>query len=454
MTKFRGKFRKLLILFPWLFFAGFCLIYFDVRSNPVFLYSIFHPLLLGIYAGHEVLLVSPSLPWALGFYAVLGSFIFLHPNPPENWGTLSLLIQWALMGFSVIFLNRSFSRTQRQSLKLKEDIDTLGEALKSKLKENDFYQAKIQNLKSQIGERRRLSAYAREMGTLLDPTLIRHTLVEKTKNLFPGGEVSLRTALSEDSVDFWVGDRKSSILIKDFDQDKRIPETPAVRNPASKAVIAAPLLVGKKLMGLIRIDSPAPGRFSETDLQRLEVYASLATLALENAQLFSEVNAMATQDGLTGLATHRIFQEKLQEELLRCARYHTSVSLIMADIDHFKLVNDQHGHLAGDQVLKETAAILKARLRPVDFAARYGGEEFALILPGLDLREAGHLAEDIRGELEFHSISTGGKNLSITASFGCAAFPVDAQIASQLIRKADERLYEAKTSGRNRIVTV
>src|SRR6185436_14288918 len=193
-------------------------------------------------------------------------------------------------------------------------------------------------------------------------------------------------------------------------------------------------------------------RFSETDLQELEVYAYLATLALENARLFSEINALATRDGLTGLATQRIFHERLTEEVLRAARYRTPVCLIMADIDHFKQVNDQRGHLAGDAVLKEVGQILLGRARPVDLAARYGGEEFCLILPGVSAQESKKLAEEIRREIETRAMGSGGTAFSVTASFGCASFPEDAQTASQLVRKADERMYAAKSQGRNRVI--
>ena len=204
-------------------------------------------------------------------------------------------------------------------------------------------------------------------------------------------------------------------------------------------------------MGILRVDSPQTGRFSEADVLQLEVYASLATLALENAHLFSEINALATRDGLTGLATQRIFHERLSDELLRAARFRNPVALIMADIDYFKKVNDVHGHPAGDQVLKDIAKILQAGLRPADLAARYGGEEFCLVLPGLSSADARRLAEDIRRNIEAHPVRTAGAAFSVTASFGVASFPEDAQTESQLVRRADERLYQAKTQGRNRV---
>lgn len=449
--KIKSLAAKGLILIPWALLIAFSLIYFSFGGKPALIYSIFLPLLLWIYGSHEAFLDSPSLPWALGCCAVLFSFIFLHPVRSSIPELAGLILQWLLMACCLALSSLFFSRVQSQILEIRDEIEQLSVSLKSKLKENEFYQNRIASLKSQIGERRRLASYAREMGTLLDPNLIRQTLIEKTKKLFPSEAVSLRSVSVEDPIDAWVGERKISVLIKDTDHDQRLG-TAGPAGKISKSVIATPLLVSRKLMGLLRVDSEAAGRFSEPDLQELEVYASLAILALENAQLFSEVNAMATKDGLTGLATHRIFQDKLAEELLRAARYRTPVSLIMADIDHFKSVNDTYGHLAGDEVLREMGKILLGRLRPVDFAARYGGEEFCLILPGYSLKETKDLAEAIRGDLESHAMFPGGRAFSVTASFGCAVFPQDAQVASQLLRKADERLYRAKSSGRNRVL--
>ncbi len=444
---FSKTLRKSLVLIPWAALAAFSLAYFSEAEYPGLLFPIFLPLLLGVYAAHEIFLESPSLPWVWGGYAVLLPFIFLHPARPDLRHGAVLVSEWLMIGGTLFAASLLFSKLHNETLAIKDGIAEVAHGLKSKLKENDFYTAKIKTLKAQIGERKRLAGYAREMGTLLDPALIRQTLIEKTKKLFPDDQVSLRVLTTEDSIDAWVGEHKNSILVKDCGHDKR------VINASSKSVIAAPLTVSKKLMGLLRVDSAKPNRFMEADLQQLEVYSSLAILALENAQLFSEVNALATKDGLTGLATHRIFQERLTEELLRAGRYHTAVSLIMVDIDHFKSVNDSYGHLAGDQVLKEMGRILGGRLRPVDFAARYGGEEFCLILPGLSITEARELADSIRREIEGLSIFSAGRNFSITASFGCSVFPQDAQIASQLLRKADERLYKAKSGGRNRVVT-
>lgn len=452
-ANFKMLARKSWVIVPWTVFAATAAFYFGVSETPALIYPVFLPLLLWIYESHESRLESPSVPWVLGTYALLLMFIFLHPFRRAFSETLSMMVQWIIIGCSAGMAALLFDDIQAHLLAARDKIGKLAEALKAKAKTHDFYRSKIPALKVQIWERKRLAAYAREMGTLLDPVPIRETLIQRTQNLFPQDQVFLRTAPSADPVDLWVRERKNSILIKDGAADKRLAAYPAAAaSTPPKSAIATPLLASRKLVGILRVDSSLPGRFSEADVQQLEVYASLATLALENAHLFSEINALATRDGLTGLATQRIFHERLSDELLRAARFRTSVSLVMADIDHFKLVNDRHGHPAGDQVLKDVAQILLGRLRPVDMAARYGGEEFCLILPGFQAAEARRLAEEIRQEIETRPVRAGSAALSVTASFGVASFPEDAQTESQLVRKADERLYQAKSQGRNKVV--
>ncbi|OGR85493.1 MAG: hypothetical protein A2901_05065 [Elusimicrobia bacterium RIFCSPLOWO2_01_FULL_54_10] len=411
------------MLIPWAAYALFAWAFMHAPEKPALLFSLFLPLILWIYHTHESALESPSIPWLLAGYSALLIFIFFHPARAGFADTLSLILQWVIIGACAVMAVVQFDELQKEVLITRDKTDELSKAVKDKTKTNDFYRQKIPALKSKIGERKRLSTDAKEMGTLLDPGLIRKTLIEKVQNLFPAETVSLSPSV-----------------------------TAATAATAGKSSISTSLHSGKTLMGTLRVDSAARARFSETDMQQIEFYASLATLALENAKLFSEINALATRDGLTGLATQRIFLERLAEELLRGGRYRTPVALIMADIDHFKHVNDGHGHLAGDQVLKDVSQIFAGRIRPVDLAARYGGEEFCLVLPGLTLQESFGLAETLRREIEAREVLTGSARLKVTASFGCAAFPDDAQSASQLVRKADERLYKAKSQGRNRVI--
>jgi diguanylate cyclase (GGDEF)-like protein len=204
--------------------------------------------------------------------------------------------------------------------------------------------------------------------------------------------------------------------------------------------------------GFLRVSSSVPGRFAQEDLRAAELLATLAGVSMENIYLFEKVRELAIKDALTGLYTHRAFQSRIEEEILRCARAKAPFSLVMADIDHFKSYNDRYGHQAGDETLKIVAEVFASGVRDIDFVARYGGEELAIIFTGADKQQAAQGAGLLRERLENRNFSFNGLRLGVTASFGVAEFPSDGAIASQLVRAADERLYKAKEAGRNRVV--
>lgn len=178
---------------------------------------------------------------------------------------------------------------------------------------------------------------------------------------------------------------------------------------------------------------------------------------LRHYRRFSELNAevarlheLSVTDGLTQVANHRFFQERLTEEFRRAQRYDDPLALILADLDHFKEVNDQHGHPTGDFVLKAIAELFKSAVRETDFVARYGGEEFAVLLPKTHLGGALTVAERISFDLRKCKI--GPAAVRVTASFGVSSFPSrGVGSAEQLLKTADEALYRAKSEGRNRI---
>jgi diguanylate cyclase (GGDEF)-like protein len=155
-------------------------------------------------------------------------------------------------------------------------------------------------------------------------------------------------------------------------------------------------------------------------------------------------------DGLTQVANHRAFQERLKEEFRRAQRYDDPLTLILVDVDHFKRVNDQHGHQVGDEVLKRLADALRLAVRETDFVARYGGEEFAALLPKTHLAGALTVAERI--SLDLKQMRTGQAGVRVTASFGVSSFPGrSVNTAEQLLRTADEALYRSKREGRDKI---
>jgi diguanylate cyclase (GGDEF)-like protein len=170
--------------------------------------------------------------------------------------------------------------------------------------------------------------------------------------------------------------------------------------------------------------------------------------------MIDNLNNLALQDSLTGIYNRRYINEKLPVDLINAVLLKQSISIIMTDIDFFKKINDNYGHLAGDIVLKEFAKILGQSIkRESDWVSRYGGEEFIICLPGANLDKAKEIAENIRKVVEAKEIVAGNQTVKITASFGvCSVKPVEGKNSMEsLIELADQKLYEAKNNGRNRV---
>jgi len=161
---------------------------------------------------------------------------------------------------------------------------------------------------------------------------------------------------------------------------------------------------------------------------------------------------LARRDALTGLANRRAFEEALQREVARARRTGAALAVVALDIDHFKRVNDGHGHAAGDVVLAEVAARAQRALRAEDLLARIGGEELAALLPGATLAAAAEVAERIRHAVGTAAIPIGATAIDVTVSLGCAALRADEREPAALLARADGRLYDAKRAGRNRVV--
>ena len=156
----------------------------------------------------------------------------------------------------------------------------------------------------------------------------------------------------------------------------------------------------------------------------------------------------ATHDALTGLWNRRAILENLERELVRSARQGTALTVVMADLDHFKHINDTHGHPIGDAALREAALRLGGATRPYDFVGRYGGEEFLIVAPGLERSGAIELAERIRNRIEVTPFATSGPSLSVTLSLGVVSLRGGAEVG-RVLAAADAALYEAKAAGRN-----
>ncbi len=216
-----------------------------------------------------------------------------------------------------------------------------------------------------------------------------------------------------------------------------------------KPEIIVPLMSKGEINGIIVLgDRINDEPFTEYEKEYILNIASLAGVAISNARLYE----MATTDMMTKLKIHHYFQTILVEEINRSIKYDRPLSLIMADIDHFKNFNDNYGHVAGDEVLKNVASVFKDNIRLIDIGARYGGEEFAVILPKTDINEAIIVAERIRSAIESSSLRFNEEVLNVTISVGVAQFdPAIDQTKKTLVERADRALYVSKEEGRNRV---
>jgi diguanylate cyclase (GGDEF)-like protein len=217
--------------------------------------------------------------------------------------------------------------------------------------------------------------------------------------------------------------------------------------PDAQDLLVVPLMAEGRDVGALVLEQPAGtgARTARRVVTALERSAAYAALALRNAWLLEQVQRLAATDGLTKIANRRTFETTLEREVARATRSADYVSLVLVDLDHFKSLNDTHGHQAGDEVLRNVAAALSCECRDFDTPARYGGEEFAVVLPGCGPEEAVAIAERLR-----RAVSAAPSIVPITASAGVATYPSHAGDADTLVRAADEALYRSKHGGRDR----
>ena len=211
--------------------------------------------------------------------------------------------------------------------------------------------------------------------------------------------------------------------------------------------VAAPIRVEGRLWGALGAVSMGGTPLSDDAEERIGRFAELVGVAIANTEARELLVRQASTDPLTGLAHHGAFHEALADEARRAERYGHPLSLAVIDLDHFKAVNDAHGHSAGDNVLREVAGRLRGRARSIDVTGRVGGEEFAWLMPETDVAGAAAGAERLRAEI---SSSTIGPVRRLTASFGVAELATGDEDGSDLFRRADAALYRAKNNGRDR----
>jgi diguanylate cyclase (GGDEF)-like protein len=236
------------------------------------------------------------------------------------------------------------------------------------------------------------------------------------------------------------------------DDVERCPNLAKVR---TGSCICLPITGGEVLVGVLHIRRRNPDAFTAEDIQLAQAMTYQFGLAMQRASLFEQVNRLAITDPMTGLYNYRKLIRDLDREIVRSRRYRHPFSFIMADIDYFKNLNDSHGHQVGDAMLREVARALEQERREVDRVYRYGGEEFSILLPETDWPEACEVAEKLRRRIAEIEIDVGGGEATVgtTISMGVASYSTETEGLERLISAADEALYLAKESGRDRVVS-
>ncbi len=212
-------------------------------------------------------------------------------------------------------------------------------------------------------------------------------------------------------------------------------------------LVLAPVAAGGEPLGLVVLRAGTGG-----GAESAARFASEIAYALKRVMLFRQVEWLSLTDGLTGLWRRNALDEKVREEIRRASAFKTTMGFMIADIDHFKRLNDTYGHQFGDAVLRRVAQLLKAGVYETDFVGRYGGEEFGIVLPRADSAGLLRKAETMRARIEAETFSQGLEKVRLTISIGIAHFPRDGRTPEELIAGADKALYAAKESGRNKVV--
>ncbi len=263
-----------------------------------------------------------------------------------------------------------------------------------------------------------------------------------------GIDIKKRKVFSgKDSILGWISQHSQPYLVSDL-KTRPVNVLP-FSVPGLRSFIGLPLLFEGRCLGIFVLGSQQPNIFNAKITEMLKMLASQAAISIANAELHEKIERMAITDGLTGLFNHQYFQSRLTGQFERISRFPDVLSFLLMDIDFFKKVNDTYGHPAGDAVLKGVARLIKRTLRTVDIPARYGGEEFAAILIKTNQKGARKMAERLRKAIETETFKTEWGDLKVTLSIGISTFPDDAQEKEEIIEKADQALYYAKSAGRN-----
>lgn len=252
----------------------------------------------------------------------------------------------------------------------------------------------------------------------------------------------------------WVAQHGQAVVVPDVSRDTRFFAQVDERTKLeTRSIVAVPVRFRERCLGVIElVNCFGPGGFQDRDLNLLEALADFAAIALENARHVQRIHELTITDDCTSLYNARHLNFILETEIYRSQRYGFEFALLFIDLDHFKKVNDTHGHLMGSKLLAEIGEVIKANCRLIDFPFRYGGDEFVILLPQTSKENACLAARRLHQLIrETVWLKAEGLNVRITPSVGVAAYPTDSKNKAELLHLADEAMYLVKNTTRDSV---
>lgn len=351
-----------------------------------------------------------------------------------------------------------------------------------KREQNIFNLKTVESLKRKIKEMETLNEIVRAINSSLRPKEILKIIMEKTADFVKAegwsillldkekeelvfeaaaGEagqklIGIRLKINQ-GVAGWVARTGKPLIVEDVTKDPRFYDGVDKKTKfITKSILCVPMKSGNEILGVVEVVNKVGGEpFTKDDLEIFENLVQHITIALRNAQLYNKMEETSITDDLTKLYNTRYCNHILDEFIRERLATRAKISLIFFDVDFFKLVDDNYGHLVGSETLRLIGERAKAVIRDKDIAVRYGGDEYIIVLPDTDKPTAAIIAERIRKAIEEKPFpAQDGKSFNVTVTLGVATFPEDALSRDDLIGRADKAMYEGKMTGRNRVVVV
>ncbi|MBI1824670.1 MAG: sensor domain-containing diguanylate cyclase [Nitrospirae bacterium] len=358
--------------------------------------------------------------------------------------------------------NATASKTALKSVQFKEEIKQLKNALRQKERELSFFfnagklltsSLEFQKVAQIILDQAHLLVLGQMWTLLLFDENTKELKFEMIKGKFKKGFKPFPIKLGR-GVPGAVAKTGMPVLIPSVKNNLKYSteiEKKILINPTT--ILAVPVINKKKTIGVLEMVNKEDGTpFNSKDLELILKLVDQAAIAIERSFLYQRMSDLVVTDDLTKLFNYRYLEQTLDIELRRSQRYKSEISLVFLDIDHFKEVNDTHGHQAGSQVLIELGKVLIESLRDVDIIASYGGDEFVIVLPETSVDTTHHIVKRLQKSIrEFKFLRKRGLKVKLTVSFGIAGYPRNAKNKEDLIKAADNAMYFAKNSGRDQI---